>query len=284
MGDQKAIIIGISGCSSSGKTTLARLLRDIFPHTFILHQDDFYKPEEEIPIKHGLRDWDCPEALSIPDMESALAHIHETGTFPPTLLSKEDQNSVGSLPITLCQLSAAKDRVLRWLDPSAPGNGHLVFPPPSIAPSKTPPPKICIIDGFLLYVPPDFNKVMNFLDVKLFLLVSREQAMQRRKVRDGYVTLEGFWADPPGYVETIVWPNYAEAHAWMFKEGNAEKGELQEEVLEKKGIKAQVDKGMDVPFGETLDWAVGVVMEELERIVLGSKEKKAKSDTWLGML
>ena len=26
---QKAVIIGISGCSSSGKTTLARLLRDI---------------------------------------------------------------------------------------------------------------------------------------------------------------------------------------------------------------------------------------------------------------
>lgn len=47
MADQKAIIVGISGCSSSGKTTLARLLRDIFPDTFILHEDDFYKPEEQ---------------------------------------------------------------------------------------------------------------------------------------------------------------------------------------------------------------------------------------------
>lgn len=45
--DPHALIIAISGCSSSGKTTLARLLRDIFPNTFILHQDDFYKPEEE---------------------------------------------------------------------------------------------------------------------------------------------------------------------------------------------------------------------------------------------
>ncbi len=47
MGEQKAVVIGISGASSSGKTTLARLLRDIFPNTFILHEDDFYKPEEE---------------------------------------------------------------------------------------------------------------------------------------------------------------------------------------------------------------------------------------------
>jgi pantothenate kinase-related protein Tda10 len=47
MEDQKAFIVGVSGCSSSGKTTLARLLRDIFPNTMILHEDDFYKPEAE---------------------------------------------------------------------------------------------------------------------------------------------------------------------------------------------------------------------------------------------
>jgi len=48
MEDRKAIIVGISGCSSSGKTTLARLLRDIFPNTFILHEDDFYKAEDQL--------------------------------------------------------------------------------------------------------------------------------------------------------------------------------------------------------------------------------------------
>lgn len=47
MDTKKALVVGISGCSSSGKTTLARLLRDIFPHTFILHEDDFYRPETE---------------------------------------------------------------------------------------------------------------------------------------------------------------------------------------------------------------------------------------------
>lgn len=43
----KAILVGISGASSSGKTTIARLLRDIIPNTFVLHEDDFYKPDDE---------------------------------------------------------------------------------------------------------------------------------------------------------------------------------------------------------------------------------------------
>ena len=47
MADKKALVFGISGCSSSGKTTLARILRDIFPNTFILHEDDFYKTDNE---------------------------------------------------------------------------------------------------------------------------------------------------------------------------------------------------------------------------------------------
>lgn len=47
MAPMSALIVAVSGCSSSGKTTLARLLRDIFPNTFILHQDDFYRPEDQ---------------------------------------------------------------------------------------------------------------------------------------------------------------------------------------------------------------------------------------------
>ena len=110
-GKRKAVVVGISGASSSGKTTLARLLRDVFPGTFILHEDDFYKPEAEcvyflpcflssvspprcvsagiwltverrIPEKDGELDWDCPEALCVPDMIRALSHIRESGTFP----------------------------------------------------------------------------------------------------------------------------------------------------------------------------------------------------------
>ncbi|KAK4241080.1 nicotinamide riboside kinase [Achaetomium macrosporum] len=380
MGQPRTILIGISGCSSSGKTTLARLLRDIFPETFILHEDDFYKPESELPVKDGLVDWDCPEAISIPDLESALTHIRETGTSPvssnvpstttpssvispyssssrlsrrsshgctssplllppspprtpplssssssftsftslpsseesssstsslttrtttptprvqATLISKEDQNSVGPSPITPSQLAHCTAKVRAWLAPGQPGSLIFSSPlPPLLPPQRSenhcdndqqPPPKnqnqkkktrLCILDGFLLYSPPPhpLSRVTALLDIKLFLQVSKQKALRRREARDGYVTLEGFWKDPPGYVEKIVWPNYVAAHRWMFVEGRVEGGRLDGEVLRGEGIRAMKtgDKGgEDAEFGEVLEWAVEVVMEELERICLG---------------
>lgn len=113
---------------------------------------------------------------------------------------------------------------------------------------------------------------MASLDIKLFLQVSRDKATRRREARDGYVTLDGFWQDPPGYVDRVVWPNYAAAHAWMFEGGDAEEGVLDQGALVKEGIKAQVGKGTDVEFGETLGWAVETIMGELERLVLGEGE------------
>lgn len=58
------LVVGISGPSSSGKTTLARLLQRIFCgvdmqpssgtgtaknklNTFIIHEDDFYYPDDQ---------------------------------------------------------------------------------------------------------------------------------------------------------------------------------------------------------------------------------------------
>ncbi|KAL2265376.1 hypothetical protein VTJ83DRAFT_6476 [Remersonia thermophila] len=288
MDKPRTILIGISGCSSSGKTTLARLLRDWFPETFILHEDDFYKPESELPQTHGFVDWDCPEAISIPDLEAALVHIRATGTLPPTLNSKEDLNSVGPSPLTPARRAALESKVRAWLQPGRPGAD--IFPPPSpdgnaaaaaaaAARTKT---RICILEGFLLFSPPRFSAVMALLDVKLFLRASKRAALDRRARRDGYVTLEGFWADPPGYVDRVVWPGYVKHHRWMFVgaghgRGDGDAGEddvvdggvLDQDVLRKAGIHAMADRGEDVDFGDAAEWAVGVVMEELERICLG---------------
>ena len=113
--------------------------------------------------------------------------------------------------------------------------------------------------------------ILPFLDIKLFLQVSHAKAVQRREARDGYVTLEGFWTDPPGYVDKIVWPNYVESHRWLFKGGDVEAGVLDEEAMRRYGILAQGGGAVDGEFGETLGWAVGAVMGELEMIVLGGK-------------
>ncbi|KAK0654552.1 putative nicotinamide riboside kinase [Cercophora samala] len=254
--NQKALLISLSGPSSSGKTTLARLLRDLLPNTFILHEDDFYKPEEDLPLRAGHRDWDCPAAIDLPSLTKALEYIKSTGNFPPFVNSKEDQNTIGNCPASPAQISLAK---------------AIIASSPILSSSWPEDLKICILDGFLLYSQsPEFIPILSRIDIKLFLLASEEKAVARRRARDGYVTLEGFWKDPEGYVEDVVWPNYVEQHAYLFEGGDVKKGKLDRRVLEREGILAMGDgegEGEE-GFGEVLVWAVGEVVNKLEGILV----------------
>ncbi|KAI5293650.1 ribosylnicotinamide kinase [Ascosphaera acerosa] len=52
---EQILLVGIGGPSSGGKTTLARLLLQVFQGggaatdvgAFIIHEDDFYKPDDK---------------------------------------------------------------------------------------------------------------------------------------------------------------------------------------------------------------------------------------------
>lgn len=107
-------------------------------------------------------------------------------------------------------------------------------------------------------------EVQPTIDIKLFLRVSYAKAKARREARSGYVTVEGFWEDPPGYVDKIVWPNYVGDHEWMFEGGDVEGG-FKEGVLAEMGIKCQEGE-VDVDMERTLRWAVEVLMEMLPAI------------------
>lgn len=108
-------------------------------------------------------------------------------------------------------------------------------------------------------------EIQPHIDIKLFLRVSYEKAKARREARSGYATIEGWWTDPPGYVDKIVWPNYVEDHAWMFEDGDVE-GRFREDVLKETGIHAQTQRDPDVEMEATLIWTVDVVMRSLEEL------------------
>ncbi|KAK8107677.1 P-loop containing nucleoside triphosphate hydrolase protein [Apiospora kogelbergensis] len=265
MADRKAVIVGISGASSSGKTTLARLLRDIFPNTFILHEDDFYKAESELPMRDGLLDWDCAAAIDIPGMAKALSYIRQHAAFPVSLMqnqqhtsrtdhgtkpfvdSKEDKNSVGQCPVSDAKRQEMREKVAAWTQLGQPGHDVL------LRSQQGEGLKICLLDGFLLYSR-EMQEVMDQLDVKMLLLVSKAKATQRREARDGY----------------IVWPNYAESHAWLFEKGDVE-GELDGAVLKEKDILAQRGRGLDVDMETTFEWTVNTLIEQLGRFGQGSQ-------------
>jgi len=237
----KAILIGISGPSSSGKTTLSRLLRDILPPTFILHEDDFYKTDTEIPnhATADVQDWDCLESINLPGLESALRHIQTNGTSPPDFKSKEDQNSVGKSAVD----ESIVDKLKAQAKTAFAGVGQ-----------------VAIIDGFLLFSE-EMKVIRSLFDVKLFLRTNYATAKQRREARSGYVTLEGFWEDPPGYVDQVVWPNYVKDHAFLFEKGDVE-GELKTDVCEPLGIHGMpTDAYGDMT--KCLEWAYGILEKEL---------------------
>ncbi|KAK3713769.1 ribosylnicotinamide kinase [Vermiconidia calcicola] len=244
MPDNNALIVGISGVSCTGKTTLARLLRDIFPNTFILHEDDFYKTDAEIPINHeagDIADWDCLEAINLSAFEETLRFIKKNGLPPPDLVSKEDKNSVGPVNVDQEIIDELEWKAGRWMFRDV--------------------PPIAIIDGFLLYSE-EMKAIRDLIDVKLFLRTNYASAKARRERRTGYVTLEGFWEDPPGYVDKIVRPNYVKDHAFLFKDGNVE-GELQHDVVDNLDIKP-MPVGAQEDMTAMLRWAYAVVDDALE--------------------
>lgn len=81
---------------------------------------------------------------------------------------------------------------------------------------------IILTDGFLLLAPCLPASLTSLFDTKILLRASLLDAKARRERRQGYVTLEGFWQDPEGYFEGVVWEAYVREHAWLFVGGDVE--------------------------------------------------------------
>ncbi|KAJ5871758.1 uncharacterized protein N7529_004111 [Penicillium soppii] len=205
---EKAVIIGISGPSSSGKTTLARLLQRIFYgaksaasdkrlNTFIIHEDDFYFPddkyvEQNIHILHDtdtiripytttrsgatIQDWDTAAAIDLSFLSQALRYVRENGTLPPRLRSKEDQNDRTESGVTDEVINELKSLVESRL--SATGEN----------------PTIAFLEGFLLFAPPAqqdhvLRPVHDAINLHVFLPAAYKLVKERREGRSGYVTI-----------------------------------------------------------------------------------------------
>ncbi|KAJ5545049.1 Phosphoribulokinase/uridine kinase [Penicillium sp. DV-2018c] len=209
--EEKAIIIGISGPSSSGKTTLARLLQRIFCgvnlqkstnenslNTFIIHEDDFYFSDDKIPYTTTpsgtkIQDWDTPSALDLPFLSQSLHYVRQNGRLPPRLQSKEDQNSATESGVPDETVAELRDLVEHRLEVNIIGN--------NIVEKQKPAPTLAFLEGFLLFAPPnDANHVLrevhDAIHLPLFLPAPYGAVKERREGRTGYVTV-GPAVEPP---------------------------------------------------------------------------------------
>lgn len=234
------LLVGLSGASSSGKTTVARLLRDIFPNTIILHEDDFYLPEDQLPVKDGIVDWDSAGSLDIAALVEALKHLKATSEVPAGFVSKEDRNDVGDSGVSAETVARLRSEVRDFLDKQ-------------FADGRT--RRLCIVDGFLLFGE-TVKAVRECFELRLMLRARYADAKKRREARSGYATIEGFWEDPPGYVDKIVWPAYVEEHAFLFEGGDVE-GKVKEDVTQDLGIRIAPNAPCTVQ--QMLEWAISQI-------------------------
>jgi nicotinamide/nicotinate riboside kinase len=84
--------IGLSGPSSSGKSTLAYLHQQIFPNVaFLLHADEFCREFNEIPTVSEYLDCDGPDIIDYDRMAEVLDYLRaHDGAPPPDFRSWQD--------------------------------------------------------------------------------------------------------------------------------------------------------------------------------------------------
>lgn len=210
------ILIGISGPTCSGKTTLARVLSNILlfagQETVVLHLDDFYKPDAEIPwVFHEgvegnkVQDWDCAEALDFKRLNNVIRDFRDG---KPLTAAPRDEDLPPNDVESLLDAKETDDWARTFRD--------------LLGPSK----KVCILEGFLLYGRGIEDRICwraRPFDGRLLMKVDFETAERRRLARGAYPTTDGAtWVDPPGYFEKVAWPNYLRYSSGLFGSAGVE--------------------------------------------------------------
>ncbi|XP_034249508.1 nicotinamide riboside kinase 1 [Thrips palmi] len=142
------VVVGISGATCSGKSTLAGNLHEMLPQSVLIRQDDYFLPVDSpahIKVEAlGHLNWEIMTAL---DMDSMRSDVHN-------ILSQDP---------SLAKLPAKAQRSTND------GAGSIeAFP------------NLLILEGFLLLNDPALSSLC---DLRYYLTLTREQCWERRQKR-----------------------------------------------------------------------------------------------------
>ncbi|KAK9694788.1 hypothetical protein QE152_g33290 [Popillia japonica] len=172
----KWLIIGISGATCGGKTTLANKLKELFPSSVIINQDAYFLPVDDdrhvwIPELNHIN-FDTLTSLDMNKMYDDIMGIIADSTCTMKSLSKPKETE----DLTSIELQTRIQDLLNEKNVN-----------------------ILIADGFCIYYHKPIEKLCN---LKYFATLNRDECYKRRTMR----VYEP--PDCPGYFEHCVWPEY----------------------------------------------------------------------------
>lgn len=205
----QVLLVALGGASSSGKTTVAKALKLLIPSSVLIHLDDFYFTDSDIPVdpETGYQNWDCPQAIDFDRFTECLQNLKK-GVF----------TSVKSIEPSESDLKLLKEEEIHFAKEITNNSQKFVKK------------KIVLVDGFMLFHDPNIIKLF---DIKLFFHAPFDTLKSRREARKGYTTAEGFWVDPPNYFSEIVWPAYVKSHAYLYQEEKVDSNELNQQIVQR---------------------------------------------------
>lgn len=234
----KAVLIAFGGPSSSGKTTVALTLKALLPDVTLIHLDDFYLADSQIPIDEetGYQNWDCPQAIDFEKFTTYILNIKFGKEQPPI---ESIQSNDLDVKLTPNEKNTILDKVNQQSDKFK--RKRLVF-----------------VDGFMLFHNPEIIKLF---DIKLLFHASFDTLKIRRESRGGYNTIEGFWVDPPDYFGKIVWPAFVDSHKYLFV-GDDVDNKLKPEVSRQFNI-YDINNGNDTPLLDLVQRSIDIIIDNL---------------------
>ncbi|KAG9309341.1 hypothetical protein JVU11DRAFT_10577 [Chiua virens] len=181
----RVVLVGVGGATCSGKTTVAKHLRNILPNSVIIHQD----PEDLIPIHpvYNVGDWDSPQgAIDWPRLRAFLKKVKADGVIPPDHRSHDHLNEQKKIPLTDSAYREFRNGFQEVEEEQRKKGIRIIWG---------------LVDGFLLYWDKVLycdsvgdisltivQEVIDQLDIRFFLRVPHDVLKQRRLERHGYHT------------------------------------------------------------------------------------------------